>query len=328
MDRPPRRTAQRQAPLHHGDDPHHPVRSLRCHLDGAVPGQADQRSHHRAARCRQRSAQGQPQAPRGSARGGRTGAAGARLQPDDRRSWNRSSRELDRRRRFTEAILESIPTGVISIGADGSIKRVNRALAKIFPADAARPRRPPGRPLLARGHRRNQVPDEARAAHRQRLAPDRAAHGNPQAAPRRHRFGPGREAHLRLRGACSKTPASCCARRRPPPGTRWRAAWRTKSRIRSRPSRSPPNASRASWTASTCRPPTAASCASAPPPSRKSVESVKTLVDEFSQFARFPAAQPVRCDLNEVVARRAGGLPGPPGWHRHPHQLCAAACRR
>ena len=26
----------------------------------------------------------------------------------------------------------------------------------------------------------------------------------------------------------------------------------------------------------------------------KSVESVKTLVDEFSQFARFPSAQPVR----------------------------------
>jgi signal transduction histidine kinase len=32
------------------------------------------------------------------------------------------------------------------------------------------------------------------------------------------------------------------------------------------------------------------------------VESVKTLVDEFSQFARFPTAQPVPCDLNEVVA--------------------------
>src|SRR5947209_5408054 len=25
------------------------------------------------------------------------------------------------------------------------------------------------------------------------------------------------------------------------------------------------------------------------------------LVDEFSQFARFPAAQPVRCDVNAVV---------------------------
>src|SRR5690242_6557682 len=45
-----------------------------------------------------------------------------------------SSQELDRRRRFTEAILESIPTGVISIGSDGSIQRVNQALSKIFPA--------------------------------------------------------------------------------------------------------------------------------------------------------------------------------------------------
>jgi nitrogen fixation/metabolism regulation signal transduction histidine kinase len=31
------------------------------------------------------------------------------------------------------------------------------------------------------------------------------------------------------------------------------------------------------------------------------VESVKTLVNEFSQFARFPAANPVPCDLNEIV---------------------------
>ena len=46
-----------------------------------------------------------------------------------------SGRELDLRRRFTEAILESIPTGVISIGADGSIHRVNRALSKIFPPE-------------------------------------------------------------------------------------------------------------------------------------------------------------------------------------------------
>jgi nitrogen fixation/metabolism regulation signal transduction histidine kinase len=30
--------------------------------------------------------------------------------------------------------------------------------------------------------------------------------------------------------------------------------------------------------------------------------SVKRLVDEFSQFSRLPAAQPVICDLNEVVA--------------------------
>ena len=33
----------------------------------------------------------------------------------------------------------------------------------------------------------------------------------------------------------------------------------------------------------------------------REVESVKLLVDEFSQFARFPTAQPVRCDLNDVI---------------------------
>src|SRR5262249_11736912 len=46
-----------------------------------------------------------------------------------------SAIELERRSRFTEAILESIPSGVLSIGSDGSIQRVNPALAKIFPAE-------------------------------------------------------------------------------------------------------------------------------------------------------------------------------------------------
>ncbi len=50
------------------------------------------------------------------------------------RELEANSRELDARRRFTEAILESIPTGVISIGADGYIRRVNRALSRMFPA--------------------------------------------------------------------------------------------------------------------------------------------------------------------------------------------------
>src|SRR5262249_15437429 len=33
----------------------------------------------------------------------------------------------------------------------------------------------------------------------------------------------------------------------------------------------------------------------------REVESVKSLADEFSQFSRFPAAQPVPSDLNEIV---------------------------
>src|ERR1700749_1089413 len=46
-----------------------------------------------------------------------------------------NSIELESRRRFTEAILESIPTGVISLAGDGRIQRVNRALHGLFPED-------------------------------------------------------------------------------------------------------------------------------------------------------------------------------------------------
>ncbi len=46
-----------------------------------------------------------------------------------------NSRELESRRQFTEAILESIPTGVISLASDGRIQRVNRALHGLFPED-------------------------------------------------------------------------------------------------------------------------------------------------------------------------------------------------
>ncbi|MDP9054723.1 MAG: ATP-binding protein [Acidobacteriota bacterium] len=42
-------------------------------------------------------------------------------------------KEIEARRRFTEAILESIPTGVISVDASGGIQLVNKALAAIFP---------------------------------------------------------------------------------------------------------------------------------------------------------------------------------------------------
>ena len=38
--------------------------------------------------------------------------------------------------------------------------------------------------------------------------------------------------------------------------------------------------------------------------------SVKRLVDEFSQFSRLPAAQPVTCELNDVVASGLGVFAG------------------
>jgi nitrogen fixation/metabolism regulation signal transduction histidine kinase len=40
------------------------------------------------------------------------------------------------------------------------------------------------------------------------------------------------------------------------------------------------------------------------------VESVKTLVNEFSQFARFPAANPAPCDVNEIVEGALGVFAG------------------
>ncbi len=49
---------------------------------------------------------------------------------------NRS--ELEARRRFTEAILESIPTGIISLDASGGVRRVNKALDEMLPESNAR----------------------------------------------------------------------------------------------------------------------------------------------------------------------------------------------
>lgn len=49
--------------------------------------------------------------------------------------------ELEARRRYTEAILESIPTGVISLASSGEILRVNPALGKIFTPEKAAPAR-------------------------------------------------------------------------------------------------------------------------------------------------------------------------------------------
>ena len=60
----------------------------------------------------------------------------------------------------------------------------------------------------------------------------------------------------------------------------------------------------------------------------REVESVKTLVDEFSQFSRFPAAQPVPCDLNADRPQCAGRVRRPAGWNRPARRIWRPACRR
>ncbi len=46
-----------------------------------------------------------------------------------------NARELERRRRFIEAILDNVPTGVVSVSPKGEVQRVNRALSQIFGAE-------------------------------------------------------------------------------------------------------------------------------------------------------------------------------------------------
>ena len=77
-----------------------------------------------------------------------------------------NARELESRRRFTEAILESIPTGVISLSPDGRIQRVNRALHGLFPDDQIERAVRSGRSFPAGRRHGNRVPHEARAPHR------------------------------------------------------------------------------------------------------------------------------------------------------------------
>ena len=85
-----------------------------------------------------------------------------------------NSRELESRRQFTEAILESIPTGVISLTADGGIQRVNRALHGLFPEEQIEAARHLAGFIFAGGRHRDPLSDETRAAHRPGGQPDRS----------------------------------------------------------------------------------------------------------------------------------------------------------
>ncbi len=212
-----------------------------------------------------------------------------------------NSRELETRRRFTEAILESIPTGVISISADGSIKRVNRALSRIFPESA-----------VARAARLEDLFSREDTAEIKYLM-KRARRSGP--ASRQLELKLGRQTlHLAITVSALEEKltsgfvvvvedTSDVLR------AQKAAAWNEVARRVAHEIKNPltPIALSAERIGRQLE-----RLENIPPESRRilrectgtigqSVESVKTLVDEFSQFARFPAAQPQRGDLNEVV---------------------------
>lgn len=212
-----------------------------------------------------------------------------------------SARELDIRRRFTEAILESIPTGVISITADGSIKRVNRALAKIFPAAAIEKAT-----RLEDLFSREDTAEIKYLMKRARRTGSAARQLELRTETRKHQLAvtiSALEEKLTSGFVVVLEDTSELLR------AQKAAAWHEVARRVAHEIKNPltPIALSAERIARQVDrmevpAPTARILNECTSTISKSVESVKTLVDEFSQFARFPAAQPVRCDLNEVTA--------------------------
>jgi two-component system nitrogen regulation sensor histidine kinase NtrY len=208
--------------------------------------------------------------------------------------------ELDRRRRFTEAILESIPTGVASIGADGSIQLVNQALLKIFP---------PGQ--VARATRLEDLfsrDDTAEIKYLMKRARRTGIAARQMDLSIEHRTlnlsvtVAALEEKLTSGFVIVLEDTSELLR------AQKAAAWHEVARRVAHEIKNPltPIALSAEridrqMDRLDLPQPAARIIRECTDTISKSVDSVKTLVDEFSQFARFPAAQPVRSDLNDVV---------------------------
>jgi nitrogen fixation/metabolism regulation signal transduction histidine kinase len=221
-----------------------------------------------------------------------------------------NSRELESRRQFTEAILESIPTGVISLSADGSIRRVNRALHGLFPEQR----------IEAARHLQDLFPAEDAKEIRHLM---KRAQRTGLAASQFDLELPGHVRHLAV--TVSALPSEPSAAHSTGLSVRQgfvlviddtsellRAqkaeAWHEVARRIAHELKNPltPIALSAERIARLL------DRGGIPPDSQRilrecagtisrEVESVKTLADEFSQFSRFPAAQPVTGDLNAVV---------------------------
>lgn len=211
-----------------------------------------------------------------------------------------NSRELERRRRFAELLLESIPTGVISLTSDGRIQRINRALARIFPNEAVasaarleellsredtaelrylmkRARRTgvASRQLeLKRGDRTLNLSVTVAALEEKVTSGFVVVIEDTSELLRAQKAAAWHEVARRVAHEIKNplTPISLCADRIARQLDRLEAPSETRRILRE--------------------------CAVI---IAKEVESVRGLVDEFSQFARFPTAQKVPADLNLIV---------------------------
>ena len=231
-----------------------------------------------------------------------------------------NSRELESRRRFTEAILESIPTGVISLNVgwphparqsraarNFSEEQVERAahLSDLFSReDTAEIRY-----LMNRARRTGVAASQIECNSERHVlhlavtvsALDAAAGGSG------FRLGAGRHQRIAARPESRRL-----ARSGPPHRARNQESADAHRAVR--------RAHRAQSGSHGERPGRrrnrSASCGNVRATIAREVESVKALVDEFSQFSRFPAAQPVPSDIERNRSRMRSRFSGPLGWHR------------
>jgi len=208
--------------------------------------------------------------------------------------------ELERRRRFIEAVLESIPTGVISLAHDATVLLVNGALHKIFPAQSVEP-----------GVRLTELIPGEQASEFARLL------------KRARRTGTAnRQFEMRTTDGVRHLSLTVAALEASPTGGYVLLIEDTTELLRAQRAEAWNEvARRIAHELKNPLTPIALSSerilrqldkASPPPEVRRivtdccvtiarEVESVKTLADEFSQFARFPAAHPKPGNLNAVV---------------------------
>jgi two-component system nitrogen regulation sensor histidine kinase NtrY len=223
-----------------------------------------------------------------------------------RHDLERKSQEADERRRYLETILERIATGVVCFDATGRVSIVNRAARRLLALEAEAIGRP-ATGVFAREDLRPLapfVPGPSGAAH--------AAAGEEVTVVRE-----GQDVHLLV--ATTALPGEDRAETvlvvddvTPLMRAQKVAAWRDVARRLAHEIKNPLTPIQLS--AERLR----RHFAQAPEPTRRlveecsvaivsEVESLKSLVDEFSQFARMPAPKTAPTDLNELL-REALGL--------------------
>ena len=211
-----------------------------------------------------------------------------------------SGKELELRRRFTETILESIPTGVISVARDGQILKVNRAFQRIF-SDSP----------VNEAHRLEDLFTREDAADIRYLM--KRARRTGLAAQQMELKKNGQTLHLSITvSALEETVTSGFVVVIEDTSELLRAqkaaAWHEVARRIAHEIKNPltpialsaeriqRHLDRAVTTPEFAK--LVRECTST---IASEVESVKNLVDEFSQFARFPSPLPVPSELNDVV---------------------------